>query len=235
MQMDWNKEITKIIKGKKDPVFNTETMLPISEIHDDTIILKDWWLRAIIKVSWLNIDLKNAEDVEIIIEQYKKFLNWLEFPLQLYIRNNYLDLTPYITYVKKNIEQIDNPHLLVQARQYLSFLENINLKQHLLFMKEFYVIVPFYGWLQGDIDGVKKPRWQKLLDAFNKQFWAEQIVAKYRDFLKNKKQLDTRCAVVMDGLRWLNMHVTRLWVAEIISLLFSCYNPNLQQTQAKRW
>ena len=38
--------------------YNTETMLPISEIRGDTIILKDSGLRAILKVTWLNIDLR---------------------------------------------------------------------------------------------------------------------------------------------------------------------------------
>lgn len=232
--MAWFDDIMKINKGKKDPVFNTETMLPVSEIQDDTIVLKDGGLRAILKVEGLNIDLKNGEDIEVIIEQYKKFLNWLDFPVQLYVRNNYLDLTSYIGYMKKNAEKIDNPRLLSQARQYLSFLDTISLRQNMLFMKEFYVIIPLYSGMQNDADGVKKPRWQKLLDSFNKQFGAEQIVAKYRDFLKHKKQLDTRCSVVMDGVRGLQMQVKRLWLADIVGLLFSCYNPVLQQTQAQR-
>jgi len=50
-------------------------MLSISEIKSDTIILKDGGIRAILKVSGLNLDLKNFDEQNIIIEQYKKFLN----------------------------------------------------------------------------------------------------------------------------------------------------------------
>lgn len=37
----FNFEKGKIQKGVHDQVFNTETMLPISEIRGDTIVLKD--------------------------------------------------------------------------------------------------------------------------------------------------------------------------------------------------
>ena len=45
-------EEKRIQKGKKsDQLYNTETMLPISEIQENTIILKDGGLRAILKVE----------------------------------------------------------------------------------------------------------------------------------------------------------------------------------------
>jgi hypothetical protein len=50
-------------------------MLPISEIKNDTIILKDGGIRAILKVDGVNLDLKNFEEQEILLEQYKRFLN----------------------------------------------------------------------------------------------------------------------------------------------------------------
>ena len=62
----------KMQKGKRENMYNTESMLPLSEIRSDTIILKDGWLRAILKIEWLNIDLKNADEQEIIVEQYKR-------------------------------------------------------------------------------------------------------------------------------------------------------------------
>ena len=38
-------------KAKHDDVFNTQTMLAVSEIRDSTVILKDGGLRAIIRVQ----------------------------------------------------------------------------------------------------------------------------------------------------------------------------------------
>lgn len=96
-------ERNKIVKGKQDSVFNTEQMLPISEIKGDTIILKDGGMRAILKIDGLNLDLKNYDEQQLVLQQYKKFLNSLNFPLQILIRNTYLDLSDYISYVKGQV------------------------------------------------------------------------------------------------------------------------------------
>jgi hypothetical protein len=89
-------------------------MLPISEIKNNTIILKDGGLRAILKITGLNLDLKNYDEQQIVLEQYKKFLNGLQFPMQILIRNTYLDLTKYLSYMNKNLSAIDNPALKSQ-------------------------------------------------------------------------------------------------------------------------
>jgi len=104
----------KVQQSRPSNMFNTETMLPISEIKNDTIILKDGGLRAVLKVSGLNMDLKNFEEQQIILEQYKKFLNGLDFPLQIIVRNTYLDLSDYLNYVKKNVSEIENTTLQKQ-------------------------------------------------------------------------------------------------------------------------
>ena len=89
--LDFDK--SKVKKAQSDNLFNTETMLPISEIKNWIVILKDGGLRSIIKVEWLNLDLKNYDEQQVILEQYKRFLNWLSFPIQILVRNTYLDLT----------------------------------------------------------------------------------------------------------------------------------------------
>jgi hypothetical protein len=86
-------------------------MLPISEIRGDTIILKDGGIRSILRVTGINLDLRNGDEQEVIIEQYKKFLNGLDFPIQLLIRNTYLDLSMYLNFMKDKVSLIDNTTL----------------------------------------------------------------------------------------------------------------------------
>ncbi len=107
-------EQSKVQKAKHDNVFNTENMLPISEIKNDTIILKDGGLRSIMKITGLNLDLKNADEQAIVLEQYKKFLNGLDFPVQILVRNTYLDLSNYLNYIKTNVDNIENVTLQKQ-------------------------------------------------------------------------------------------------------------------------
>jgi hypothetical protein len=89
-------------------------MLPVSEIRGDTVILRDGGLRAVIRVTGLNIDLKNYDEQEAVVEQYKKFLNGLDFPIQILIRNTYLELSDYITYMRDHVSRIDNTILKSQ-------------------------------------------------------------------------------------------------------------------------
>lgn len=226
-------ERNKIKKSSPGELFNTEAMLPISEIRWDTIILKDWGFRGILRIDGVNLDLKNSDEQQAIIERYKRFLNGLDFPIQILIRNNYLDLTPYVEYMQKNVALIDNDALKEQGDGYISFLEQINVSQWLLYVKEFYIIVPLYtAGAMNDEKSMKLSWLDKLLNALNPKDSAEQIVARYRNFLKTKSQLDTRCSIIQEWLSWLSMNAERLWTSEIISLLFQAYNPSSHKWQS---
>ena len=182
--------------------------------------------------NWINLDLKNSEDIQIILEQYKRFLNGLWFPIQIIVRNNYLDLSRYLSYIEKNISKITNPILKESWDAYLSFLQNIDSKQWLIYEKSFYIVVPYYEWEQ-DESSIKKSRVTKLLDTLNAKDDVEKIVQRYRSFQKHKNMLDTRCNLIIDWLESMWIWAERLGTPEIISLLFNYYNPLLHNAQSK--
>lgn len=218
-------------KTKPNNVYNTETMSPISEIRGDTVILKDGWLRAMIRVTGLNIDLKNYDEQQQTVEQYKRFLNWLDFPIQILIRNNYLELSDYIEYMQDNVNVVANDALKKQGEAYIKFLSDINSQQGLIFVKEFYIIIPYYA-LEADTANVRKSWFRKFTDALSRAETPEKIVTRYRSFMKNDKFLDTRASVVIEWLRWVGMFAERMWLSDIISLLFKEYNPDAHKDQA---
>lgn len=206
-------------------------MLPVSEIRWETIILKDWGLRAIVKVTGLNIDLKNYDEQLQTIEQYKRFLNWLDFPIQILIRNNYLELSDYIWYMRRHVDLVANDALKKQGDAYITFLSGINSQQWLIYVKEFYIIIPYYP-LEQDTSNVRKARWKKFLDALSSQETPEKIVERYRLYKRNWKFLDTRVSVVVEALRWVGMYSERLWLSDLISLLFKEFNPDSHKDQS---
>lgn len=224
-------EKEKVQRGKKNNIYNTETLLPISEIRSDTVILKDGGLRAAIKVTGLNIELRNYDEQIVVVEQYKRFLNGLDFPIQILIRNNYLELSDYITYMSEHVDRIDNPALKQQGAWYITFLDEINSKQWLIYVKEFYIVIPYYPGEQ-DKWQVRKPWWRLFLDAFSRVDTPEKIVERYRVFLKNDKFLDTRVNVVIEGLRGIGVYSERLNLGDLIALLFKVYNPESHKDQA---
>jgi len=177
------------------------------------------------------MDLRNFEEQEIILEQYKRFLNGLAFPIQIVIRNTYLDLSSYINYTKTNIARVENKILQKQWEEYSKFLENIDLQQGLIYVKEFYIVVPYYA---GGEDGsqIKKARRSKLMDVLNAKDSPEKIVQRYRGFLKWKSQLDTRCSLISEWLAGLWIPTERINTSDIISLLFRFYNPLMHNKQS---
>jgi len=225
-----NLQNKQIQKGKQEAQFNTETMLPISEIKDGYAILKDGGIRAVLKADGINLDLKNFNEIQSTLEQYKRFLNGLEFPLQFLVRNTYLDLREYLNYVTTNVEKLDPWALKEQGKNYASFLEDINMKQGLIYVKEFYVIIPYYV-NEADTDQVKKPRRSKFMDTLNAKDDIETIVARYRNFVKGQKMLNTRIALIQEGLWGMGIKTELLNTKDLISLLFSVYNPLLDSTQ----
>ena len=223
---------TKIKKWQQDNLFNTETMLPISEVKNGIVILKDWWLRSIIKIEWLNLDLKNYDEQQVILEQYKRFLNGLSFPIQILIRNTYLDLTEYLWYLKNNLKWIDNPALKNQWQWYISFLEWIDDQQWLIYVKEFYVVIPYYPD-EMDAQQINKSRWDKFLNVLNAKDDVEMIVQRYRNFIKWEQNIQTRESVLIEWLSDLWIRAERLETSWVVSLLFRMYNPLLDSSQAR--
>lgn len=105
------------------------------------------------------------------------------------------------------------------------------MQQGLIYNKEFYVIVPYYESEQ-DRGQIQRSWRGKLLDVLNAKDTVERIVQRYRQFLKGKTGLDTRVALVADGLGSMGITAERLTTPDIINLMFRCYNPLLHSSQA---
>ncbi|USN54185.1 MAG: hypothetical protein H6765_06360 [Candidatus Peribacteria bacterium] len=113
------------------------------------------------------------------------------------VRNTYLELSDYIEYMHSYVDHIENKALREQGDGYISFLDEINAKQGLIYVKEFYIVVPYYP-LENDVENIHKPWWRKFLDALSSVDTPEKIVSRYRSFLANNKFLDTRVQVVLE-------------------------------------
>src|SRR3982750_1336891 len=66
----------------------TQRYLPIAEIRNDTVLLKNGGLRAVIEVEALNFNLKSETEQQGIVAGYESFVNTLNFPLQIVIRSS---------------------------------------------------------------------------------------------------------------------------------------------------
>ena len=65
------------------PSKTTQDFVPIREIRDGVVILKDGSMRALVLASSLNFALKSIDEQNSIILQFQNFLNSLDFSVQI--------------------------------------------------------------------------------------------------------------------------------------------------------
>ena len=61
----------------------TQDFVPIKEIRDGVVILKDGSMRSVLLASSLNFALKSADEQQAILMQFQDFLNSLDFSCQI--------------------------------------------------------------------------------------------------------------------------------------------------------
>jgi hypothetical protein len=69
----------------------TQDFIPIQEIRDGVIILKNGGMRAIILASSLNFALKSQDEQSSILMQFQNFVNSLDFSIQIFVQSKKLD------------------------------------------------------------------------------------------------------------------------------------------------
>lgn len=115
--------------------------LPIQKIYEDGIVkTKDNILIKIIKINPINYNLKSDLEKEAILNSYKIFLKTCNFDIQILIQSNKRDLTPHIKNIQKNISQKENKYLKEIAKEYINYINKINLNRKSA-SKDFFIII----------------------------------------------------------------------------------------------
>src|SRR3990167_1925078 len=120
----------------------TQNFVPVKEIRDGIMIIKDGSLRAVLMASSLNFALKSADEQQGILLQFQNFLNSLEFPTQIFIQSRKLDIRPYIALLETRYKAQLDDLMRIQVREYIdfikSFTENVNIMS-----KNFFIVVSY--------------------------------------------------------------------------------------------
>ena len=120
----------------------TQEFVPIKEIRDGVVILKDGSMRAIVMASSVNFALKSADEQQGIIMQFQNFLNGLEFSIQISIQSRELDIRPYISMLEGRYKNEIGDLMKIQIREYIQFIKNF-VEQTSIMTKTFFVVIPF--------------------------------------------------------------------------------------------
>lgn len=121
----------------------TQEHLPIEDIKDDLVILKDGSCALVLSVSSVNFDLLSEHEQEAIIYAYGALLNSLTFPIQIHIRSQRKDISLYLDLLEKEqIKKENNKLVAGLIGSYRKFVAEMVKKNNVL-DKKFYVAIPF--------------------------------------------------------------------------------------------
>lgn len=203
-------------KSKKRP--STQTHLPIAEIRDGVVILKDGTLRSVILVSSLNFALKSEDEQNAIISAYVGFLNSLDFPIQIVVQSRRLQIKPYLEKLRQMEKEQTNELLRIQTADYRSFVgELVEIGQ--IMTKRYYVVVPY-----DPLNNRRKSFWARAKEALKPGF---TIRLREERFKQRKDELDLRIRHIMGGLTGMGLTAAELDTQALIELYYSTYNPDI--------
>jgi len=215
------------MQKKNHPVGKTtQSFLKLSEIKNDTVVMEDGSLRAILAVSSTNFDLKSQEEQNAIIFSFQGFLNALEFPIQILMQSRKMEIGNYLEKLKHIAEKQTNELLRVQTAEYIEFINRL-VENASIMNKSFYIIIPYGQSI------LPKPS-----GFFSRVFGngkAKEMAERIDNFEKAKEKLDTRVESVLANLGGLGVRGVRLKTEEIIQLFYNSYNfeagPAIDPTQ----
>src|ERR1035437_8923290 len=195
----------------------TQEFVPIKEVRDGIVVLKDCGLRAIVLASSTNLSLKSADEQRATILQFQNFLNTLDFPVQISVQSRKLDIRPYLLLLENRMKVQNEPLLKLQTREYIEFIKNFTETVSIM-TKSFFVVVPYAPKAFNTDSGIFKR-------LFSKKNNKEAVAAQQADFEEKRSQLDQRVSVISQGLASCGIKSAQLGTEEIVEVFYKVFNP----------
>ncbi len=203
---------------------SAQEFVPIKEIRDGVVILKDGTMRMVLMASSINLALKSADEQAGILMQFQTFLNSLEFSTQIFIQSRRLDVRSYLNLLEERHRVEMNELMKVQIREYMNFIKVVTEATNIM-NKMFLIVVPYApvrsvtaqdqknGGLLGNIlkksTPTKAPLSKGAVDAFEEA----------------RTQLEQRAGIVSQGLSRTGVRIKPLGTEELTELYYRLFNP----------
>ena len=192
-----------------------QQFVPLREVRDGIMLMKDGGMRAILMASSINFALKSEDEQQAILGQFQQFLNTLDFSLQIYVQSRELDITPYLELLRAREPGQDNDLMRVQLREYIGFIEHFTIETDIM-TKSFFVVIsyaPSGVRLKGGLGGIWRGK------------RSNNAAVEQTRFEEDRTQLEQRVAVVEEGLNRIGVRTVLLGTSEIIELFYHLFNP----------
>lgn len=193
----------------------TQEFVPIREIRDGIVILKDGSMRALVLASSLNFALKSTDEQNSIIYQFQNFLNSLDFSIQIFVQSKRLDIRPYIALLEERYKEQVTELMKIQTREYIEFIKTFVENSNIM-TKSFFLVIPYSPPI---ITTGKNP----ISNLVNKKETGGLV--ENEKFSEYRSQLEQRVGVVEQGLVRCGIRVAELGTEEVVELYYKIFNP----------
>ncbi|HVS79672.1 MAG TPA: hypothetical protein VHF05_01710 [Candidatus Paceibacterota bacterium] len=198
---------------------STQDFVPIKEIRNGIVTLKDGSLRAVVLASSLNFSLKSEDERNAILLQFQEFLNSLDFSIQIFVQSRKLDIRPYLALMEQRYKEQTIDLMKIQIQEYIEFIRNFTESTNIM-TKNFFIVIPY-------IPAMIKSNGGLLSGILPSRGGAKGAAAGSGEeqFEENRTQLEQRMAVVEQGLVRCGIRVVQLGTEEVTEFFYKIFNP----------
>ena len=182
-------------------MISSQSFIPIENVNQDLIFLKDGGVAILLSVSAVNFALLFETEQISIIDSFAGLINSLSFPIQIVIYSRVLDVSSYLHTIDSALAKQNNPLLKKMTLGYRSFVEK-SIKDNNVLDKRFYICIKITALEIGLLPSNLEERIRK----------ATTLLSPRKDHLI--KQLNR-----------LGLKTKQLTTEEIIKLFYELYNP----------
>jgi type IV secretory pathway VirB4 component len=201
---------------------NTQDLVDLEAVRENTVVLKSGGLRQVLMVSGVNFSLKSEEEQNLITSAYQNFLNSIDFPIQVLIHSRKINIQRYLDDLERRKQEEPAALLQNQIGEYREFIRQF-VEENAIMEKTFMAVVPWQPVSLtakgGILDSI--PFFGKKGAEAEKKQAAEGEA----DFQQNLVQLSQRTNQVVEGLSAIGLESVLLNDEQLIELFYNFYNP----------
>jgi len=192
----------------------TQKFVPVKEIRNGIILLKDGGYRGVLICSSINFGLKSSDEQHAIIIGFQNFLNTLDFSIQIVVNSRRMDLRPYLALLEGKKPEQKTELMRIQLREYIEFVRSFTDQANIM-TKSFYVVVSYVPHLSAE----------SAVSFFQQKSTSAKNTAAKASFEEDCAQLEQRLTLVASGLAGTGVRAVPLGTEEVIELLYRSFNP----------
>jgi hypothetical protein len=192
----------------------TQNFVPVKEVRNGVILLKNGEYRGILMCSSTNFALKSEDEQRGIIGGFQNLLNTLDFSIEIVVHSRKMDLRPYLSLLAERESAQATELMKIQVREYVQFVKSFSDAANIM-TKMFYVIVPYTPPVLGAV---------KNSLSFLSRNTPAAPQGLTSSFDEHRIQLEQRMSLVASGLAGSGIRAAALGTEEVIELLYRSFN-----------